>query len=183
MEWIIFGVVVLVLVFWVVSIYNQLVSARNDTKNSWSQIDVQLKRRYDLIPNLVETAKGYLKHERETLEAVIKARQIAIDAQGVQAQAKAENMLTSTLRSLMAVSEAYPDLKGNENMLSIQEELTSTENRIGFARQHYNDAVMRYNNKCEQFPGTIFAGMFNFKLAEFFELEDAEERKPVQVKF
>ena len=181
--WIILAAVILLFVFWVVGIYNRLVSGRNDTKNSWSQIDVQLKRRYDLIPNLVETAKGYMKHEKETLEAVIKARQIAIDAQGVEAQAKAENMLTSTLRSLFAVTENYPDLKANENMLKVQEELTSTENRIGFARQHYNDAVMRYNNKCEQFPGTIFAGMFNFKLAEFFELEDAEERKAVQVKF
>ena len=183
MEWIVVGVVLLIAVFWVVSIYNGLVSGRNDTKNSWSQIDVQLKRRYDLIPNLVETAKGYLKHERETLEAVIKARQMAMDADGVAAQAQAENMLTSTLRSLFAVTENYPDLKGNENMLSVQEELTSTENRIGFARQHYNDAVMRYNNKCEQFPGTVFAGMFNFKLAEFFELEDAEERKAVKVQF
>ena len=184
--WIVLGVVALVLVFavfWVIGIYNRLISGRNDTKNSWSQIDVQLKRRYDLIPNLVETAKGYMKHERETLEAVIKARQVAIDAQGVEAQAKAENMLTSTLRSLFAVTENYPDLKANENMLKVQEELTSTENRIGFARQHYNDSVMRYNNGCEQFPGSVVAGMFSFKLAEFFEVEDAEERKRVQVKF
>ena len=181
--WIIPLVVVVLLVFVAIGIYNGLVAGRNETKNSWSQIDVQLKRRHDLIPNLVETAKGYMKHERETLEAVIKARQVAVDAHGVAEQAKAENMLTSTLRSLFAVSENYPDLKANQNMMQLQEELTSTENRIGFARQHYNDAVMRYNNKCEMVPSNIVAGMFGFEKAEFFEVEAEGERAPVKVQF
>ncbi len=176
------GVLVLLILI-TIGIYNGLVSGRNDTKNAWSQIDVQLKRRHDLIPNLVETAKGYLKHERETLEAVIRARQMAVDAKGIGEQIKAENMLTGTLRSLFAVSENYPDLKANQNMMKLQEELTSTENRIGFARQAYNDSVMRYNNKCEQFPGSIIAGMFAFKLAEFFEVENPVERQAVKVQF
>jgi LemA protein len=180
--WIALGVVVLLLLI-VIGIYNGLVRGRNETKNSWSQIDVQLKRRHDLIPNLVETAKGYMKHERETLEAVIKARQVAVDVKGVAEAAKAENMLTQTLRSLFAVAENYPQLKANENMMKLQEELTSTENRIGFARQAYNDAVMRYNNSCEQFPGSMIAGGFGFKLAEYFEVEDAAERKAVKVQF
>ena len=176
------GIAVLVLLMFV-GIYNGLVSSRNETKNSWSQVDVQLKRRHDLIPNLVETAKGYMKHEQETLEKVIKARQMAVDASSVADQAKAENMLTSTLRSLFAVSENYPDLKANENMLSLQEELTSTENRIGFARQSYNDSVLRYNNKCQQFPSNVVAGLFGFDTAEFFELEDEAQREPVKVSF
>lgn len=176
------GVIVLLILI-AIGIYNGLVRGRNETKNSWSQIDVQLKRRHDLIPNLVETAKGYMKHERETLEAVIKARQVAVDAKGVAEAARAENMLTGTLRSLFAVAEGYPDLKANQNMLQLQEELTSTENRIGFARQAYNDAVMRYNNRCEQFPGSLFAGAFGFKLAEYFEVEDPVERKAVKVQF
>jgi LemA protein len=176
------GVLVLIVVV-AIAIYNGLVRARNDTKNSWSQIDVQLKRRHDLIPNLVETAKAFMKHERETLEAVIKARQVAVDARSVGEAARAENALTGTLRSLFAVAENYPQLKANENMLKLQEELTSTENRIGFARQAYNDAVMRYNNACEQFPGSVFAGMFGFKLAEFFEVENAVERQAVKVQF
>jgi LemA protein len=176
------GILVLLVLF-AVGLYNGLVRARNDTKNSWSQIDVQLKRRHDLIPNLVETAKGYMKHERETLEAVIKARQVAVDARSVGEAARAESALTGTLRSLFAVAENYPQLKANENMLKLQEELTSTENRIGFARQAYNDSVMRYNNACEQFPGSLFAGMFGFKLAEFFEVEDAAERQAVKVQF
>lgn len=184
--WIIPLALLLITVLWAVSGYNGLVRARNETKNSWSQIDVQLKRRYDLIPNLVETAKGYMQHERETLEAVIKARQMAVDASKVDdigKQIKAENMLTSSLRSLFAVSENYPDLKANQNMLSLQEELTSTENKISFARQHYNDTVMKYNNTCEQFPSSVLAGMFSFKLAEFWEVEDPEERKAVKVSF
>ncbi len=180
--WVVLGAVVLcVLIF--VGIYNGLVSGRNQCKNAWSQVDVQLKRRYDLIPNLVETAKGYMKHERETLEAVTKARQMAIDASTVADQAKAENMLTSTLRSLFAVSENYPDLKANQNMLQVQEELTSTENRIGFARQHYNDSVLRYNNKVQQFPGNLVAGMFGFDEEQFFELDDDTQREPVKVSF
>ena len=180
--WIALGVVVL-LVLIAIGIYNGLVNLRNQTKNAWSQIDVQLKRRYDLIPNLVETAKGYMAHERQTLEAVTKARQMAIDAKGVKEQAAAENMLTSTLRSLFAVSENYPDLKANQNMLALQEELTSTENKISFARQFYNDSAMRYNTKRETFPSNIVASIFNFAAVEFFEVEDAAERKAVKVQF
>ncbi|MEM7199887.1 MAG: LemA family protein [Planctomycetota bacterium] len=183
MAWLIAGGVLLLLIFFGIASYNSLVKQRQLTQNSWSQIDVQLKRRHDLIPNLVETAKGYLKHERETLEAVVKARQMAIDAKSVGDHAKAENMLSSTLRSLFAVSEAYPDLKANENMINLQEELSSTENRIGFARQHYNDSVSTYNTKVESFPSNIFAGMFNFRMAEYFEIEDPAERAPVKVQF
>ena len=154
-------------------------------KNAWSQIDVQLKRRHDLIPNLVEICKGYMKHERETLEAVIKARQMAVDIKGdnVEQVAKMENMLSQTLKSLFAVSENYPDLKANQNMLSLQEELTSTENKISFARQHYNDQVMVFNTKLEVFPNNIIAGMFNFVKSEFFEVETEAERKAPEVKF
>jgi LemA protein len=168
----------------VVSLYNGLVSARNEVKNAWSQIDVQLNRRHDLIPNLVETVKGYMRHERETLEAVTRARQQAIDVSGgVAERAQAENMLTQTLRSLFAVAEAYPDLKANQNFLALQEELTSTENKIAFARQYYNDSVLRLNNRVQMFPTNIVAGMFNFREAEFFEVETAEARKPVAVSF
>ena len=186
LAWIIPLALVVLLVFWVIAAYNGLVRTRNETKNSWAQIDVQLKRRYDLIPNLVETAKGYMAHEKETLEAVIKARQMAVDAskmEDIGKQIAAENMLTGTLRSLFAVTENYPDLKANQNMMELQEELTSTENRISFARQHYNDTVMKYNNMCEQFPGSVVAGMFSFKLAEFWEVEDPEERQAVKVQF
>ena len=166
------------------TIYNALVQLRNRVKNAWSQIDVQLKRRYDLIPNLVETVKGYKIHERETLEAVTKARQIAIAASGGAAdQARAENMLTQTLRSLFAVVENYPDLKANQNFLALQEELTSTENKIGFARQYYNDEVLRLNNKIEMFPSNMIAGMFNFKRSEFFEVGEAAERQAPKVEF
>ncbi len=184
--WIIPLAVVVLLVLWAIGTYNGLVSRRNETKNAWSQIDVQLKRRYDLIPNLVETAKGYMKHEQGTLEAVIKARQTCVDlknAGNIGELNKAEGVLTGSLRQLFAVAENYPDLKANQNMLQVQEELTSTENRIGFARQAYNDAVMRYNNTVEQFPGTVIAGMGGFKQAEFFEVEAAEERKAVKVQF
>ncbi len=180
--WILLGLGVLLVIVGI-TVYNGLVGSKNEGENSWRQIDVQLKRRYDLIPNLVETAKGYMKHERETLEAVIKARQQCIDVSGVADQAKAENFLTSTLRSLFAVTENYPDLKANENMMQLQEEITSTENRIGFARQHYNDAVMRFNNKVQQFPSNIVAGMYNFQKMDYFELEDAEQREPVKVQF
>ncbi len=180
--WILLGLGVLAIIFGI-AIYTGLVGARNECENSWRQIDVQLKRRYDLIPNLVETAKGYMKHERETLEAVIKARQQCIDASNVTDQAKAENFLTSTLRSLFAVTENYPDLKADTSMLQLQEEITSTENRIGFARQHYNDATMRFNNKIQQFPGSIVAGMYSFEKRDYFELEDAEQREPVKVQF
>jgi LemA protein len=183
--WIPLAVVALLVVVWIV-LYNGLVARRNETKNAWSQIDVQLKRRYDLIPNLVETAKGYMKHERETLEAVIRARQTAVDlknAGSIGELAKAEGVLTQSLRGLFAVAENYPDLKANQNMLSLQEELKSTENRVGFARQAYNDAAMRLNNAIEQFPGSIVAGMGSFKQAEFFEVEAPEERKAVKVSF
>lgn len=183
MPWLIGIGVGLLLVLILVGIYNGLVSARNQTKNSWAQIDVQLKRRYDLVPNLVETVKGAMAHERGTLEAVVKARQQAIAVQGVADKAIAEGALSGALRQLFAVAEGYPDLKANQNMLQLQEELTTTENKIGFARQAYNDSVMTYNTKCEQFPGSLFAGMFGFRLAEYFEIKDEQERKPVQVKF
>jgi LemA protein len=176
--------IVIVIVFLIViGIYNALVRLRKRCDNAWAQIDVQLKRRYDLIPNLVETAKGYLKHEREVLENVTKARQQAIDASGIRNQAQAENMLTSTLRSLFAVAESYPDLKANQNMLALQEELASTENKISFARQHYNDNVMLYNTRIETVPSNILAGMFGFKPREFFEVEEAEQREAPKVSF
>lgn len=181
--WILLAIVV-VIGLYVVLAYNGLVSLRNKIENAWAQIDVQLKRRYDLIPNLVETCKGYMKHEREVLENVTKARQQAIDVSGVQEQAKAENMLTQTLRSLFAVAENYPDLKANQNMLALQEELTSTENKIAFSRQHYNDSVMTYNTKIAVFPSNLMANLFNFTPAEFFELEEgAPERQAPQVRF
>jgi len=191
----IFLAVIVVLVIWAVSIYNRLVQLRNRFKNAFAQIDVQLKRRYDLIPNLVETAKGYLKHERETLEAVIKARNQAVTAANaaganpgnpaaMQGLSQAEGALTGMLGRLFALSEAYPDLKANQNMLSIQEELSSTENKVAFARQAFNDSVMEYNTKRESFPDTIFAGMFGFGAAELLQAtESAEERKAPQVKF
>ncbi len=179
---IVLGVIV-ILIFVVMGMYNGLVRLRMQVKNAWSQIDVQLKRRYDLIPNLVETAKGYMEHEKETLEAVTKARQMAVDASNIKDQMAAENALTSTLRSLMMVSENYPELKANQNMMALQEELTSTENKIGFARQFYNDSVMQYNTKRETFPTAMIAGMFNFQREEFFEIEIPEEREAVKVKF
>ena len=180
--WVAIGVVVL-LVLAVVGMYNRLVSARLRVQNSYSQIDVQLKRRYDLIPNLVETVKGYAAHERETLERVVQARQQAIAATGVANQAAAENMLTGALRQLFALSEAYPNLKANENFSQLQEELASTENKIGFARQYYNNTVENYNTRIQQFPSVLIANMFGFTPAEFFELEKHEEREPVKVKF
>jgi LemA protein len=180
--WIIL-IVIVILFFMVIGLYNTLVRLRKRCDNGWAQIDVQLKRRYDLIPNLVETAKGYMKHEREVLENVTKARQQAIDASGVKDQAQAENMLTSTLRSLFAVAENYPDLKANQNMLALQEELVSTENKISFARQHYNDSVMIYNTRTETVPSNIIAGMFGFGPREFFELEDVAQREAPQVDF
>ncbi len=170
-------------VLWFVFSYNSLVQGRNRVKESWSQIDVQLKRRYDLIPNLVETVKGYLKHEQGVLEGVTRARTEAMQATGVRSQAKAEEGLSQNLRSLYAVFENYPDLKANQNMLSLQEELSSTENRISFARQHYNDEVMAYNTKIESLPTNVVAGLGGFKQEELFELEDASERKNVKVSF
>jgi LemA protein len=181
--WLIFGGVVLLLLLWMASLYNGLVQQRQQTRNAWSQIDVQLKRRHDLIPNLVETAKGYMKHEQSTLEAVVRARQAAVSAGSVAEQGRAEGQLSAMLRQLFAVAEAYPELKANQNMLQVQEELTSTENRIGFARQHYNDAVAAYNTKIESVPTNIIANAFGFKAAEYFELEDKAERSPVKVQF
>jgi LemA protein len=169
-----------------IGLYNGLVNKRVETGNAWSQIDVQLKRRYDLIPNIVETVKGYAKHESETLEKVIQARNMAMNARGVAEQAQAENALSGTLKTLFSVSEAYPDLKANQNFMGLQEELKATENRIGFARQHYNDSVSIYNSALQRFPGNIIGGMFAFKNAEFFQLdaaEAAEVRKAPQVKF
>ena len=192
--WIILAVVV-ALAFWAMAIYNGLVALRNRFKNAFAQIDVQLKRRYDLIPNLVEAAKGYITHERETLEKVIAARNSAMgasqkaaaapgDAAAMQGLAQAEGQLGGALGRMMAVFEAYPDLKANQNILQVQEELTSTENKIAFARQAYNDSVMEYNTKRESFPDTIFAGAFGFQSATLLEAtESAEERKVPKVSF
>ncbi|QNN23395.1 LemA family protein [Planctomycetales bacterium ZRK34] len=181
--WIVLGVVAAVLIISLISIYNGLVAKRVQCENAWSQIDVQLKRRHDLIPNLVETVKGYAKHERETLDAVIQARSQAVSATGVEDQAQAEGLLTAALGKLFALSEAYPDLKANTNFIQLQEELTSTENKIGFARQHYNDTVSRYNTAVQSFPANIIAGMFSFKEREFFEIEDPKEKEVPQVSF
>ncbi|HUX05900.1 MAG TPA: LemA family protein [Acidobacteriota bacterium] len=181
--WIILGIIAVLIVF-VIILFNTLVRLRNQTRNAWSQIDVQLKRRHDLIPNLMETVKGYMHHERETLEAVTKARQQAVNiSESVAEQAQKENMLSQTLRSLFAVAENYPDLKANQNFLALQEELASTENKISFSRQFYNDSVMGFNNKIEMFPSNVIAGMFAFKAAEFFEVEDEAERAVPEVKF
>lgn len=171
------------LALWAVGIYNSLVRFRNEISNSWAQIDVQLKRRTDLIPNLVETVKGYASHERETLEKVIKARNMAVEATNMEDRLAGENMLTGALKSLFAVSEAYPDLKANQNFLALQEELTSTENKIGFARQFFNDRVLAYNNQRETFPANIIAGMFNFERKPFFEVVEPEERDVPKVAF
>lgn len=180
--WVLLGVA-LVLVLWFAAAYNSLIRLRVNCENGWSQIDVQLKRRHDLIPNLVETAKGYMKHEKETLENVIKARQQAIDAKNLKDTMAAENFLTSTLRSLMAVSENYPDLKANQQMQELMEELTSTENKISFARQFYNDCVAAFNSKIQMIPTNIVAGMFNFTAKDFFEIQDPTERENVKVQF
>ncbi|HXV13116.1 MAG TPA: LemA family protein [Candidatus Krumholzibacteria bacterium] len=176
------GVVVLAVMFFV-GIYNSLVGLRNRVKNAWSQIDVQLKRRHDLIPNLVETAKGYMTHERETLSAITEARSRAMGAGSVAEKGVAETQLTQALSKFMVVVENYPDLKANQNFLSLQEELTSTENKIAFARQSYTDAVNFYNNKIEMFPSNVVAGMFNFRPETFFEIEDAAQREAPKVSF
>ncbi len=174
-------IVVLLLLFFVLQ-YNGLVRLKNRVENAWAQIDVQLRRRYDLIPNLVETVKGYASHERETLEAVVQARNAAMAAEGPAEAAQTENMLTGALRQLFALSEAYPDLKANQNFAQLQEELTATESRIAFARQHYNDSVLGYNTKIETFPANIVAGMFHFTEREYFEIE-GDARGPVEVQF
>jgi LemA protein len=187
-------VIVVGVVGYAIAGYNGLVRLRNAFKNAFAQIDVQLTRRHDLIPNLVETAKGYMKHERETLEAVIAARSAAVNAQSAASAAVgdptalgqlagAENVLTAALGRMFALAEAYPDLKANQNMLALQEELTSTENRVAFARQAYNDAVMSYNNKREVFPSNLLAGMFGFPAAPLFEIEEPGQRDAPQVSF
>ena len=192
--WIFLGIIA-AFVIWAIAIYNGLVAARNRFKNAFSQIDVQLKRRYDLIPNLVETAKGYIKHERETMEAVIRARNVALsaaqaaganpgNAQAMQSLGQAENALSGVLGRLFALAEAYPDLKANQNMLALQEELSSTENKVAFSRQAYNDSVMEYNTKRESFPDNVFAGMFGFGAAELLAAtESAQERNAPRVAF
>ena len=173
-------VIVVVIVAVLAGMYNGLVKRRNQVDNSWSQIDVQLKRRHDLIPNLVEAVKDYMSYEQETLTNVTKARAAAIDAgkQGPQAVAQAENALTGTLKTLFAVAESYPDLKANQNVMQLQEELTSTENKIAFARQFYNDSVLTYNNKIQMFPSNLIAGMFNFTTRQFFEVPEADKAVP-----
>jgi LemA protein len=180
MMWIVIGAAIAVVLFFV-GIYNGLIRARNESRNGWSQIDVQLKRRHDLIPNLVETAKGYMTHERETLEAVIQARNGAVSAKGPGQAGKAEGVLGAALSGFFALSEGYPDLKANQNFLALQEELSSTENRIGFARQAYNDAATRYNNKREVFPASMISG--GFEKAELFEIENPGERNVPKVEF
>lgn len=175
-----------VLVLAAIAVYNGLVSRKVETQNAYSQIDVQLKRRYDLIPNLVETVKGYATHEKETFENVVKARSAAMNATGVADKAAAENQLSGTLKTLFAVAEAYPELKANQNFLALQEELSATENRIGFARQHYNDVVSQYNTALMHFPANILGGIFGFRAAEFFQLDAAEAaavRQAPKVKF
>ncbi|MGI5869927.1 MAG: LemA family protein [Kiritimatiellia bacterium] len=187
-------VILAVIVFAAIGIYNSLVMLRNRFKNAFAQIDVQLKRRYDLIPNLVEAVKGYMSHERETLEAVVKARNIAMgaasaasanpaDSEAISTLVGAESALKGAMARLMVVVERYPELKANQNMMALQEELTSTENKVSFARQAYNDAVMTYNTKRETFPSNIFAGIFGFTEAKLFEILDATERDAPKVKF
>jgi len=180
--WIFLGIVVLAVVFFV-GAYNSLVGLRNRVKNAWSQIDVQLKRRHDLIPNLVETAKGYMTHERETLAAVTEARSRAMGAGTVAEKGAAESQLTQALSRFLVSVEAYPDLKANQNFLALQEELTSTENKIAFARQSYTDAVNFDNNKIEMFPSNVVAGMFNFRPETFFEIEEPAQREAPKVSF
>ena len=186
--------VIVAIVLWAIGIYNRLINERNRVRNAFAQIDVQLQRRYDLIPNLVEAVKGYMKHERETLEAVIKARNAAAsaldaakadpaNAQAIKELGASEGALGAVLGRLFALSEAYPDLKANENMLSFQEELTTTENKVSFARQAFNDAVLQYNNSAENFPNNIIANFFSFELASFLEIESEEAREAPEVSF
>ncbi|MFO8010451.1 MAG: LemA family protein [Dehalococcoidia bacterium] len=182
---IVIGVIAGLLIIGLIITYNGLVRLRNQMRNAWSQIDVQLKRRHDLIPNLVETVKGYASHERQTFEEVTNARNLAQGAvgKGVDAQSRAEGELSGALSRLLAVAENYPDLKANQNFLALQEELTSTENKIAFSRQFFNDSVLSYNNKIQMFPSNIIAGIFNFKAGDFFEVETPTERAVPQVNF
>ena len=194
MSLVIFLVLIAVIVVYAIGIYNSLVNLRNRVKNSFAQIDVQLTRRYDLIPNLVEAVKGYMKHERETLEAVINARNSAVssldaakldpsNAVAIQELGASEGALGSALGRLFALSEAYPDLKANQNMMQFQEELASTENKVAFSRQAFNDAVLGYNNKAQNFPNNIIAGRYNFELSSFLEIESEEKREVPEVSF
>ena len=182
------GLVIVLIIIGVVAvaaigIYNGLITLRNRADNAWAQVDVQLRRRYDLIPNLVETVKGYAAHEKETFQKVTEARSQAINAGTVAEQGKAENMLSGALKSLFAVVESYPDLKANQNFLMLQEELAGTEGKISYARQFYNDTVMKFNTKQQVFPSNIIAGMFNFQEKEYFEIEEPEAKEPVKVEF
>lgn len=176
-------VIVAILVFVFIGAYNKLVGLRNGVESSWRQVDVQLQKRYDLVPNLVETVKGYAKHEQETLEKVIQARNMAMNASGVHDQQEAENFLTGTLKSLFALSENYPDLKANQNFLMLQQELASIENKIAYSRQHYNDVVRGYNTLQQQFPSNLVAGMAGCRPAEYFELEAEAAREAPKVSF
>jgi LemA protein len=193
-SFLIFLGIIAAIVFWTIGIYNRLVNERNRVRNGFAQIDVQLTRRYDLIPNLVEAVKGYMKHERETLEAVIQARNSAVpnldaakadpaNAEAMKKLGASEGALGSALGRLFALSEAYPDLKANQNMMQFQEELASTENKVAFSRQEFNDAVLGYNNSVQNFPNNVIAGFFSFKLASFLEIESEEMRSAPEVKF
>ena len=193
-SFLVFLAIIAAVVFYAIGIYNSLINLRNRVKNAFAQIDVQLTRRHDLIPNLVEAVKGYMKHERETLDAVIKARNSAVssldaakadpaNATAIQQLGESEGALGAALGRLFALSEAYPALKANQNMIQFQEELTSTENKVAFSRQAFNDAVLSYNNKAENFPNNIIAGMFNFELASFLEIESPEKREVPDVNF
>jgi LemA protein len=193
-SFLVFLAIIAALVFWAISIYNRLINERNRVRNAFAQIDVQLTRRYDLIPNLIEAVKGYMKHEKETLDAVINARNAAqqslaaakadpANAEAIKELGAAEGALGTVLGRLFALSEAYPDLKANENMMQFQEELASTENKVAFARQAFNDSVLGYNNTAENFPNNIIAGMFRFELASFLEIESDEKRDVPDVSF
>ncbi len=183
MPLIVIGVVIVVAIMFVVGIYNSLIRLRNQVDNAWSQIDVQLKRRHDLIPNLIETAKGYMEHERGTFEAITQARSQAMGAKGVSETGKAEGVLSEAMSKFMLVVENYPDLKANQNFLALQEELTSTENKIAFSRQSYNDQVLFFNNKIQMFPSNVVANSFNFAARDFFEIEVPAERETPKVSF
>lgn len=171
-------VIIIIIVLLVIKFYNDLINARNHVENSWSQIDVQLQRRNDLIPNIVETVKGYAGHEKETFTKVTEARANMANATSVREVAEADNMISDALKSLFAVSEAYPDLKANQNFIELQEELSETEDKISYSRQFYNDTVLKYNNLCEQFPSSIIAGIFHFKKSEFFEAQEGTRAAP-----
>lgn len=193
-SFLIFLAIIAAVVFWAIGIYNRLINERNRVKNAFAQIDVQLTRRHDLIPNLVEAVKGYMKHERETLQAVVAARNAAAssldaakqdpaNAEAIKELGASEGALTSALGRLFALSEAYPDLKASENMMQFQEELSSTENKVAFARQAFNDSVLAYNNSAQNFPNSVIAGMFHFELASFLEIDSEEKREVPEVSF